>query len=316
MKDITYENLIATHDRIRPYIHRTPVLISKALNGRTGREVHLKCENFQRAGSFKVRGVTSFLSSLSADELRCGVVTHSSGNHAQALALGARIFNTKAYVVMPENAPVAKREAAKGYGAEITLCGATMAEREAAAASIVANTDAVMVHPYDHPYTILGQGSAALELLVDAPFLDVILAPISGGGLISGTALAARGHEPRVRVVGVEPEQAGEAYRSLEAGHLISEDAGPTIADGLRAQICERTFRIIQDNVERIVLVTDEEIYEAMVFLWERVKIVVEPSGATALAALLFHGDAIPGDRVGVLVSGGNLDVRKSIVGK
>ena len=309
-EEVTFDDIVATRERIAPHIHRTPVLTSRALNRRSDAEVFLKCENFQRAGAFKIRGAMNFLSRLSEEERARGVVTHSSGNHAQAVALAARTFGAKAHIVMPETAPRVKVDATRAYGAEVTLCAANMLAREAAAAEIEARTGAVLVHPYDHPWTIMGQGTACLELLEDVPALDLIVAPVSGGGLLSGTAIAAAGWHTPVCTLGAEPELARDTYDSLAAGHVVVREPGPTMCDGLKANICERTLAIIQALVDRVLLVTEEEIREATYFVWERVKIVCEPSCAAAVAPLLFHRSQVPGARIGVIISGGNVDLR------
>lgn len=310
MPEVTYNDIVETRECIADRIHRTPVHTSRTLNERVGAEVFLKCENFQRGGSFKIRGASNFLSRLSDEERARGVVAHSSGNHAQAVAIAAAIYGVPAHIVMPKDAPSVKKAATEGYGATVTLCESTMAARDAAAQKIIEETGATLVHPFDHPYTIMGQGTAALELLEDVPDLDVILSPVSGGGLISGTAIAARGHSGDTRVIGVEPELAGEAAESYTAGELRVRGAGPTIADGLKAALSELTFGIIRELVDDIVLVSEEQIIESTYFLMERMKLVAEPSGATALAGLLSHRDRIPDKRIGVLVSGGNLDIR------
>ena len=310
---ITKDDILETHERIAPHIHRTPVITSKSIDERTGRSVYLKCENFQRMGSFKIRGAMNFLSRLDEASLAKGVVTHSSGNHAQALAKAAQQFGTKAYVVMPENAPQVKQDATRACGAEVTLCENTAQSRVDTAARIESETGATMVHPYDHDWTIMGQSTATVELLEDAPQLDAVLSPVSGGGLASGAALAAHYFGNGTKVYAIEPELADDAYLSFEAGHVVDKPAGPTIADGLRAPISDRSLNILREHAEGVVRVTEDEIREAMLLIWERCKIVTEPSGATALAGLLFHGDQIEGATIGVIVSGGNLDVRKAL---
>ena len=313
MADVTYTDILETRDRIADRIHRTPVYTSKTLNKRVDADVFLKCENYQRGGSFKIRGASNFLSRLTDDERSRGVVAHSSGNHAQAVAIAAASYGVPAHIVMPNDAPAVKKSATKDYGATITLCEPTMAARDAAAQKIIDETGATLVHPFNHPYTIMGQGTAALELMQEVPGLDVILSPVSGGGLISGTAIAARGHEGSTRVIGVEPELAGEAAESFVKGEMIARESGPTIADGLKAGISELTFGIIRELVDDIVLVSEKQIVESTLFLMERMKLVAEPSGATALSGLLFHRERIPGQRVGVIVSGGNLDIRAKL---
>lgn len=310
---ISREDLLETRERIAPYIHRTPVITSASIDDRTGKHVFLKCECFQKMGSFKIRGVSNFLSRIPEEELQKGVVTHSSGNHAQAVAVGAKRFGVPAYIVMPETAPKVKLEAAAAQGAQITLCQDSAEARIETAARIQEETGATLVHPYDHDWIIMGQGSAATELMEDTGPLDLILSPISGGGLASGTALSAHYFGENTRVVAVEPELADDAYLSFEAGEVVNKPAGNTIADGLRAPISERTLAIVREHVSEIVRVSDGQIREAMILLWERAKIVAEPSGATALAGLMVHGDRLPGNRVGVIVSGGNLDIRKAL---
>ncbi len=313
MANITYNDIVETRERIADRIHRTPVHTSRTLNERVGAEVFLKCENFQRGGAFKIRGASNFLSRLTDEERSRGVVAHSSGNHAQAVAMAAASYGVSAHIVMPNDAPAVKKVATEGYGATVTLCEPTMAARENTAQRIIDDTGATLVHPFDHPFTIMGQGTAALELMQDVPDLDVILSPVSGGGLISGTSIAARGHVGNTRVIGVEPELAGEAAESFAAGELRIRESGPTIADGLKAALSELTFGIIRELVDDIVLVSEDQIIEATLFLMERMKLVAEPSGATALSGLLFHRDRIAGKRIGVLVSGGNLDIRAKL---
>lgn len=305
---ITHDDLRETRRRIEAYIHHTPVLTSRSLNERVGAEVYVKCESFQRAGSFKIRGATNFISRLSPEEIKRGVVAHSSGNHAQAVALAARTFGARCYIVMPKDAPAIKRQATEGYGAEITLCEPNLESRETVTQKIIDRTGAVLVHPYDHDWTIMGQSTVAQELLEDVPDLDAILVPVSGGGLLAGTCLAAAYHSADIQVYGCEPALADDAYESFRTGKLSSKKPGPTMADGLRAVLCERTFAIIQEYAAGIVRATEDEIRDAMRFYWERMKVVVEPSGATSLAPLLFQRDEIKGKRVGIIASGGNVD--------
>ncbi len=313
---LSHDALEETRRRLQPYLHRTPVLTCSALDERAGRRVFLKCENFQRTGSFKLRGALSALLQLPPDELARGVVTHSSGNHAQAVALAARLLGTRAWIVLPRTAPEIKRRAVAGYGAEITVCEPTMAAREEATQALIDATGAHLIHPYDDDRVIAGQATAALELLEDHPDLDVLLAPISGGGLLAGTALAASRRTPSPRVVGCEPALADDAYQSLKAGVIVRQPAGPTMADGLRANFCERTFAIVRALVEGIVLVTEEEMVEAMRFVWERMKIVIEPSSAAAVAPLLFRPEVVGGRRLGVILSGGNVEFPLSASGQ
>ena len=264
-------------------------------------------------GSFKIRGAMNFLSRLDDAALAKGVVTHSSGNHAQALAAAAQHFGVTAHVVMPETAPQVKQDAARACGARVTLCENSPQARVETCARIESETGAAMVHPYDHDWTIMGQATATVELIEEVPQLDAVLSPISGGGLVSGTALAAHHFGTNTKVYAIEPDLADDAYLAFEAGHVVDKPAGPTIADGLRAPISQRSLDILLQYAKAIVRVTDDEIRETMILIWERAKIVAEPSGATALAGLIFHGDRIEGDHVGVIISGGNLDVKQAL---
>lgn len=297
------------HHRIAPHIHRTPVLTSESLDEIAGAKLFFKCENLQRTGSFKIRGATNGVFSLSDAEAKRGVVTHSSGNHAAALSSAAHRRGIPAWVVMPRNAPKVKVQAVEAYGGEITFCEPTLQARESAAAEILARTGAVMIHPFDNDRIIAGQGTAALELLDEVPDLDFITAPVSGGGLLSGTAIAARGLRPEIRVVGGEPANADDAYRSLAAGKLVPVDHPETIADGLRASLAPRTFAILRRLVSEISRVTEDEIVATMRLLWERMKIVVEPSGAVAAAPALNRKIGADNRRVGIILSGGNVDL-------
>lgn len=299
----------AAHERIAPYIHRTPVMTSASLDALAGARVYFKCENLQKTGSFKIRGATNAILSLNAEEAARGVVTASSGNHAAALTLAARRRGIHASVVMPRNAPEAKRKAVEAYGGRITFCEPVLSAREAAATEIMRRTGAVLIHPYDDDRIIAGQASAAAELLEEVPDLDLILAPVSGGGLLSGTAIAAKSLRPEIRVIGCEPANADDAYRSLTTGRLEKLEKSDTIADGLRASLSERTFAILRRYVERIALVTEEEIVAAMRQVWERMKLVVEPSGAVAVAPVLGRQLAAEGKKIGVILSGGNVDL-------
>ncbi len=295
--------------RIRPYAHRTPVMTCASLDTQVGAQLFLKCENLQKVGAFKFRGATNAVFSLSDTEAARGVVAHSSGNHAQALALAARLRGIPAYIVMPDNAPAVKKAAVAGYGGQITFCAPTLAAREATQAAVVAATGATVVHPYNDVRVIAGQGTATLELLEDVPDLDVILAPVGGGGLLSGTAIAATELSPNIRVIGVEPAGADDAYRSLAAGSIIPSLQPQTIADGLLTSLGDLTFPIIRDRVEQIVTVSEEAIVAAMKFIWERAKLIVEPSAAVPIAALWERRIDLSGLRVGVILSGGNVDL-------
>lgn len=298
-------------NRIRPHVHETPVHTSATLDALSGKRVYLKCELFQRMGAFKMRGAVNFISQMSPEERARGVVAHSSGNHAQAVALAAKLFGVSAIIVMPEDAPAVKRAATEGYGARVVACGSAVADRERVAEALLRETGAVFIHPYDDERIILGQGTAGYEFMQQVPDLDTLLVPVSGGGLISGVALAAHALNPNLRIIGVEPEWADDAALSFAAVELVRKPAGPTIADGLRANLSDRTFGIMQEHVDRIVTVSEDAIRTAMRLLWERTKLLAEPSGAAALAPLLVEAVAIPGERVGVVLSGGNVDLSR-----
>jgi threonine dehydratase len=305
----------AAHDRIRPFIHRTPVLTSSAIDSMANARIYFKCENFQKVGAFKFRGATNAVHSLADDVAARGVVTHSSGNHAAALALAARQRGIPAYIVMPSNAPPNKKEAVAGYGGRITFCEPTQPAREAACAELMRTTGATLVHPYDDNAVIAGQGTAALELLEEVPDLDAILAPVGGGGLLSGTAITAKALHPNIRVIGCEPALADDAAASLREGRIVPARPRLTIADGLRTSLGPKTFPIIRELVETIALVEEAEIVQALRTMLERMKIVVELSSAVPLAALLNRPLGLAGRRVGIIVSGGNLDVSRLIDG-
>ena len=299
----------AADRRIAPFIHRTPVLTCRTIDERSGARIFFKCENFQKGGAFKIRGACNTLFSLDDESLRRGVVTHSSGNHAAALALAARWRKTRAYVVMPETAPAVKKAAVASYGAEITLCPPTLADREAFTADIIARTGAVLVHPYNDVRIITGQATAALELCRSVEDLDVMMAPVGGGGLVSGTALAVAAVSPMTDVIAAEPAGADDAFRSLAAGRLILMQNPQTIADGLRTSLGDLTFPIIRRYVKAVVTVDEDEIVAAMRLVWERMKIIVEPSAAVPVAALLKPETHLAGKRVGVILSGGNVNL-------
>ena len=307
----TYPDIRSAAERIKPYAHRTPVLTCSSLDEQVGTQVFLKCENLQKVGAFKFRGACNAVFSLTDEEAARGIATHSSGNHAQALALAARMRGIPAYIVMPENAPAIKKAAVAGYGGQITYCEPTLEARESTTEQIVKDTGATVVHPYNDNRVIAGQGTAALELLEDFPDLDVVIAPVGGGGLLSGTAIAAKGVSPGIRVIAAEPELADDAYRSLAAGHIIPSQNPKTIADGLLTSLGDKTFPIIQKHVEQIVTVSEKAILEAMRFVWERAKTVIEPSGAVSVGLLWERKIDLSGLRVGVILSGGNVDLEK-----
>jgi len=298
-------------ERIRPYAHRTPVLTCASLDGQVGAQVFMKCENLQKVGAFKFRGACNAVYSLTDEEAARGVATHSSGNHAQALALAARLRGIPAYIVMPENAPAVKKAAVAGYGGQITFCEPTLQARETTTEKVVKETGATVVHPYNDYRVIAGQGTAALELLEEIPDLDVIIAPVGGGGLLSGTAIAAKGLSPNIRVIAAEPEMADDACRSLQAGHILPSENPKTIADGLLTSLGDKTFPIIQEHVEQIVTVSEAGILSARKFIWERAKIIIEPSAAVPVALLWEHKVDLSGLRVGIIRSGGNVDLEK-----
>jgi len=297
--------------RIKPYIYRTPVLTNESLNERVDAQVYLKCENFQKVGAFKFRGACNAVFSLSDEEATHGVSTHSSGNHAQALALAAKLRGISAYIVMPKNAPKVKKEAVAGYGGQITFCEPTLEARESTLSSISQETGSTVIHPYDNERVIAGQGTAALELLEDIPDLDVILAPVGGGGLISGTAIVAKGLKSGILVIAGEPEMADDAFRSMQAGEVIPSVNPKTIADGLLTSLGKITFPIIKQQVDQIVTVSESVIIESMKFIWERAKIIIEPSAAVAIGVLWEKKIDLSGLKVGVILSGGNVDLEK-----
>jgi len=292
-------------------VHHTPVLTSKQLDAISGARLFFKCENFQKVGAFKFRGATNAVLNLTEGQRAAGVVTHSSGNHAAAMAHAAVSRGVKAYIVMPTSAPEVKKKAVAGYGAEITFCEPTLAAREAAAAEVMARTGATMIHPYDNFYIIAGQGTAAMEMLAEMPEPDAVLAPVGGGGLLSGSAIATRHLAPSAKIYGAEPLLADDAARSLRTGAIQPALPPLTIADGLLTSLCERTFTVIKQNVDDILTVTEEQIIEAMTLIWTRMKIVVEPSSAVPLAAVLANRELFSGKTVGIIVSGGNADLSK-----
>lgn len=305
------ETLIKVHERIRPYIHRTPVFTSQLLNEISGVNLYFKCENFQKMGAFKMRGATNAILSLSEAQRKKGVVTHSSGNFAQALSLAAKGVGVKAYIVMPKNAPKVKKNAVMGYGGEIIESESTPIAREELAEKIKLETGATFIHPSNDDEVIYGQGTAAIELLEDHPELDYIFSPVGGGGLIAGTALAAKYFSNTCKVIGGEPKNMDDAYRSLQSGKIEYNGSGvTTIADGLRTFLGDRNFPIIKENVERIIRVEEEEIVQAMKLIWERMKIIVEPSSAVAFAALLKEKEKFKNKNVGIIISGGNVDLK------
>jgi threonine dehydratase len=296
---------------IEPYVHRTPVLTCSSLNLLANAELYFKCENLQKVGAFKFRGACNAVFSLSYEEACRGVATHSSGNHAAALALAAQLRGVPAFIVMPQNASKIKVAAVAGYGGQIFYCEPSAPGREKTTAQVLERTGAVFIHPSNDPLVIAGQGTATLELLGGLPRLDVVMAPVGGGGLLSGTALAVQGLSPNTRVIGAEPEGADDAYRSLQAGRIIPSVNPQTVADGLLTSLGDNTFPIIQRDVEQIVTVSEEAIIAGMRQVWERMKIVIEPSAAVPVGALLEGKVDLSGLRIGVILSGGNVDLDK-----
>lgn len=309
MAQPTFSQLQEARERISAFVHRTPVLTCRSIDEMTGASLFFKCENFQKAGAFKIRGACNAVFSLTEEAARHGVATHSSGNHAAALALAARWRGVPAYVVMPENAPQIKKAAVAGYGASIFFCRPTLEAREETLARVMGSTGAAFVHPYNDVRVIAGQGTAALELCEDVPHLDVVMAPVGGGGLVSGTAVAVSALSPNTAVIGAEPEQADDAFRSLQAGAIAPAGNPQTMADGLRTSLGDMTFAVIQRHVTRIVTVSEAAIAEGMRTVWERMKIIIEASAAVPLAAILSKRFDASGKRVGVIFSGGNLDL-------
>ncbi|MDX1564132.1 MAG: pyridoxal-phosphate dependent enzyme [Phycisphaeraceae bacterium] len=309
MAEPTPADLKAAHERIGPHVHRTPVMTCSAIDALCGAELFFKCELFQKSGAFKIRGATNAVLQLSDEEAGRGVATHSSGNHGQALALAAKRRSIPAKIVMPHNTARIKKDAAAGYGAKVIECEPTLEDREQTLEQVVAGTGATVIHPYNDHRIIAGQSTVALELLEQVRDLDIVIAPIGGGGLLSGTCLAAAARSPNTAVLAGEPKNADDAHRSLQAGRIIPVDQPDTIADGLRTSLGDLTFPIIQKHVRQIVTVTEEAIADAMRLLWERAKLPVEPSGAVALAAVQTQPKLFEGKRVGVILSGGNADL-------
>ena len=299
----------AAAERIRPFAHRTPVLTCSSLDLLVGASLFFKCENFQKVGAFKFRGACNAVFSLGDEEAKRGVATHSSGNHAAALSLAARLRGIPAHVVMPRTSRAVKRAAVAGYGGRIVLCEPTLAAREATLAEVVAGTGAIVVHPYNDPRVIAGQGTAALEFLEDVPGLDVVMTPVGGGGLLSGTAISVTSLSPATRVVAAEPAGADDAFRSLQEGRIVPSVNPKTVCDGLLTSLGTLTFAIIRERVAQIVTVSDTATISAMRHIWERMKIIIEPSAAVTLGALLEGKLTVSGLRIGMILSGGNVDV-------
>ena len=317
MKDLaelvipTFDDVKAAHERIKPHIHRTPVLTSSYFNELVGAELFFKCENFQKAGAFKVRGATNAVFGLSEEDAAKGVCTHSSGNHALSLSYAAGRRGIPCNVVMPRTAPEAKKAAVRGYGGIITECEPSTTSREAVFAEVQAATGGNFVHPYNDPRVIAGQGTCSVEFMEQTGGVDMMVAPIGGGGMISGTCLTLSNIAPEVEIIASEPEQADDAYRSFKAGHIIADDAPVTIADGLKVPLKELTWHFVSNHVTEIQTASEQEIIDAMKLTWQRMKIVMEPSCAVPLATILKNKDRFVGKRVGVIVTGGNVDMDK-----
>jgi threonine dehydratase len=310
MKIPELSDILSAHRRIKPLVHNTPVMHSTLLNEYFGCDLYFKCENFQKVGAFKFRGATNAVLMLNDDQRERGVVTHSSGNHAAALALAARSNGIRSYIVMPESAPLVKKNAVKGYGAAITYCQPTLQAREEATRVVMNKTGASLIHPYDDFNVICGQGTAALELIEERKDLEVVVAPVGGGGLMSGTSVCAKGINSSLKVVGAEPLKADDASRSFISGNLIPSVNPSTVADGLLTSLSELTFSIIRKNVDEIFTATEDSIIECMLLVWERMKIIIEPSSATVLAIIKENPDYFRGKKVGLIISGGNVDFR------
>jgi len=307
----TYDDVKAAHERIRPYIHRTPVLTSTYFNNRTGAELFFKCENFQKAGAFKARGASNAVFGLSEEQAARGVATHSSGNHGLSLSYAAGQRGIKATVVMPRTAPEAKKEAVRGYGGIVVECEPSTSSREAVFAEVVAESGADFVHPYNDPRVIQGQATCSKELIEDVGELDALVAPIGGGGMVSGSCLTLSNIAPNTEIYAAEPKNADDAYRSFKAGHIIADDAPNTVADGLKVPLKDLTWHFVSNYVTDMFTVTEEEIVEAMYLCWQRMKIVIEPSSAVAIAAILKNPEVFAGKKVGVILTGGNVDLKK-----
>ncbi len=304
-------DIIQSYKRINPFIHKTPVITSKQINNIFGGELFFKCENFQKTGSFKFRGATNAVLQLNDKDRKQGVITHSSGNHGAALALAASTVGVKSCVVMPSNAPAVKKDAVKGYGAEIVFCEPTQEAREQTTSEIIEKRGAILIHPYNNFNVICGQGTASVEFLEQIPDLDIIIAPVGGGGLLSGTAIAVKGLKPDIKVFGAEPENANDAFKSFTTGILCPSLSPKTVADGLLTSLSELTFAVIRKYADNIYTVSEESIVECMRLIWERLKIIIEPSSAVTLAVIMENPGLSNGKKVGLILSGGNVELSK-----
>ena len=305
----TLQDMRAAQDRIGPYVHRTPVLTSQYLDDLTGAELFFKCENLQKAGAFKARGASNAVFGLTAEQARRGVATHSSGNHGTCLSYAAGRRGIPCTVVMPHTAPQAKKDAVRGYGGTVVECEPSTTSREAVFAEVVAKTGAEFVHPYNDPRVIAGQATCSAEMIEQVQDLDAVIAPIGGGGMISGTCLTLSNLAPQIRIYAAEPQNADDAYRSFKAGHIIADDAPDTIADGLKVPLKDLTWHFVSNHVTDILTASEHEIVAAMKITWKRMKIVMEPSSAVPLAVILKNKDIFAGQRVGVVITGGNVDL-------
>jgi threonine dehydratase len=307
----TYDDVIAAHERIAPYVHRTPVMTSSFINSLVGAELFFKCENFQKAGAFKARGASNAVFGLTDEQAAKGVATHSSGNHGTCLSYAAGRRGIPCTVVMPRTAPQAKKDAVRGYGGRVVECEPSTSSREAVFAEVVAETGAEFVHPYNDLRVITGQATCSRELMEQVEGLTSVVAPIGGGGMVSGTCLTLSTIAPQVKIYAAEPEQADDAYRSFKADYIIADDAPETVADGLKVPLKENTWHYVQNHVTDILTASEEEIVEAMKLIWKRMKIVMEPSSAVPLATILKNKELFAGQRIGVIITGGNVDLDK-----
>ncbi|NKB52415.1 MAG: pyridoxal-phosphate dependent enzyme [Rhizobiaceae bacterium] len=307
----TFDDVLSARQRIEPYIHRTPVLTSQFMNDLTGAELYFKCENLQKAGAFKARGASNAVFGLSDELAAKGVATHSSGNHGLCLSYAAGRRGIPASVVVPRTAPEAKKQAMRGYGATVVECEPSTTSREQVFAEVVAESGADFVHPYNDPRVIAGQGTCSLELHEDVGPLDAVVAPIGGGGMISGTCLSLSNVSPKTKIFAAEPEQADDACRSFRAGHIIADDAPVTVADGLKVPLKDLTWHFVRNHVSDFLLASEQEIIDAMFITWQRMKIVMEPSSAVPLATILKNKKLFAGKRVGLIITGGNVDLKK-----
>ncbi|MCC0038796.1 MAG: pyridoxal-phosphate dependent enzyme [Brucellaceae bacterium] len=307
----TFDDVVAAHQRIAPHVHRTPVLTSRMLNALSGADLFFKCENFQKGGAFKARGASNAVFGLTDEQAAKGVATHSSGNHGTCLSYAAGRRGIPCTVVMPRTAPQAKKDAVRGYGARVVECEPSTTSREAVFAEVVAETGAEFVHPYNDHRVIAGQGTCSKEMIEDLGEFDAVIAPIGGGGMVSGTCLTLSTLAPKVKIYAAEPEQADDAMRSFKAGHIIADDAPETVADGLKVPLKDLTWHFVKAYVTDILTASEEDIVDAMKLIWKRMKIVMEPSSAVPLATILKNPDIFAGKRVGVVITGGNVDLDK-----